>query len=173
VSVGSPLSFLTSAPGGCAKKAAFTIHLKNAFTIHGKLYFDVKHLNRRFGIPALAKNIKNELRKIFGGNRKENTSTQQRSVPSNQNQEGSQHTNAGKVQNFDKELGRSSQEDAQNAVFLPTMTGIQDELKQVSNLLNQIIQSNISTNHQRMQYQRVMYPQVTIPPQFNNNYRFI
>jgi hypothetical protein len=130
-------------------------------------------LNRRFGIPALAKNIKNELRNIFGDNRKENTSTQQRSVPSNQNQERSHHRNAGQVQNFDKELGRSSQEDAQNAVFLPTMTGIQDEIKQVTNLLNQLIQSNISTNHQRMQYQRVMYPQVTIPPQFTNNYRFI
>ena len=98
---------------------------------------------------------------------------QQRSVPSNQNQEGSHHRNAGQVQNFDKELERSPQEDTQNAVLLPTMTGIQDELKQVSNLLNQLIQSNISTNHQRMQYQRVMYPQVTIPPQFTNNYRFI
>ena len=80
-------------------------HIYNGNLRNGKLYFDVKHLNRRFGIPALAKNIKNELRKIFGGNRKENTSTQQRSVPSNQNQEGSQHTNAGQVQNFDKELG--------------------------------------------------------------------
>ena len=78
-------------------------HIYNGNLRNGKLYFDVKHLNRRFGIPALAKNIMNELRKIFGGSKKENTSTQQRSVPSNQNQEGSHYRNAGQVQNLDKD----------------------------------------------------------------------
>ena len=40
-------------------------HVNNGNLRDNRFYHDTKHLNKRFGIPALAKNIKKEIRNAF------------------------------------------------------------------------------------------------------------
>ena len=138
-------------------------HIYNGNLRNG-IYFDHKHLNRKFGVPAFAKNIKRELRLVFGPRRNKNPGNQQRDAPTNQNQETYHHRNAnpGQLQNQEQKTVKSLHDGKQSTIY--------DELKQVSTLLTQLIQNNTSMNQQRIQYQ--MYPQAAFPPQSANT-RFI
>ena len=137
-------------------------HIYNGNLRDGSLYFDHKHLNRKFGVPAFAKSIKRELRLVFGPRRNKNPGNQQRDAPTNQNQETYHHRNANPGQLQNQEQKKSLHDGKQSTIY--------DELKQVSTLLTQLIQNNTSMNQQRVQYQ--MYSQAAFPPQFANT-RFI
>ena len=72
------------------------------------------------------------------------------------------NANPGQHQNQEQKSLKSLHDGKQSTIY--------DELKQVSTLLTQLIQNNISMNQQRIQYQ--MYPEAAFPPQFANT-RFI
>ena len=137
-------------------------HIYNGNLPDGSLYFDHKHLNRKFGVPAFAKNIKRELRLVFGPRRNKNPGNQQRDAPTNQNQETYHHRNAnpGQLQNQEQKTVKSLHDGKQSTIY--------DELKQVSTLLTQLIQNNTSMNQQRVQYQ--MYPQAAFPSLANTRF---
>ena len=116
------------------------------------LYFDHKHLNRKFGVPTFVKNIQRELLLVFGPRRNKNPDNQLRDASTNQNQETYHHRHAspGQLQNQEQKTLKSLHDGKQSTIY--------DELKQASTLLTQLIQNNISMNQQRVQYQ--MYPQI-------------
>ena len=76
------------------------------------------------------------------------------------------NANPSQLQNQEQKTLKSLHDGKQSTISPPMLTGVYDELKQVSTLLTQLIQNNNSMNQQRIEYQ--MYPQTDFPPQFVN-----
>ena len=120
-------------------------------------------MNRKFGVPAFAKNIKRELRLVFGPRRnKIQAINKEMHLPTKPGDIPPQKCKSRPTSKPEQKTVKSLHDGKQSTIY--------DELKQVSTLLTQLIQNNTSMNQQRVQYQ--MYPQAAFPPQSANT-RFI
>jgi hypothetical protein len=127
------------------------IHVYNGYLENTKYFHDNKHLNKKRGIPALAKNIKWGLRSAFGREKKEDHAVH----------------NSHKVKKQQPEIIPRTEEQNATVINPPQpeemLNGMQQQINFITDLFNKVIQSNV--NLQQQQYQRVMYP--PFPPFYN------
>ena len=123
-------------------------HVYNGNLRENRFFHDVKHLDKRLGIPKLAKNIKTELHFAFKSRQRQDDT---RTTKSDQTQ---QTLNPPTPPSPSMNNPSTDVQPGINTTKPITTDTIQQQLQNMTNLLNHFIQSNININQQ--QYQRVM-----------------
>ena len=124
-------------------------HVNNGNLRDDRFYRDTKHLNKRFRIPALAKNIKKEIRNAFY--------PRQNFISKGNYSDVAQSYKPGNSSNGNP-MDTAQPPNGQNYIYDHSTTKtdrVQDQLQNMASMLQNLIQSYGYVN--QPQYQRVMY----------------
>ena len=119
------------------KDMPHVFHVNNGNLRHNHFYHDVKHLNKKFGIPKLAANIKKEIR--LASQPRQQTQ-QEMPTPQNQPRESIQSNTIKPVQHVTPTL-------------IPmTDVPLRQQLCNITSLLSKLIETNVEYQQQRVMY---------------------